>query len=193
MVPGRGIRSVSSPPTGNLPISLEEAKDFVRETTDNEKVEGVINNLLTSGFIQLENYLQRAIRRQRRKWEFPYVPAYKLSLEPFDENAFEIYRAVEGQFIPLSFDDFALNGIAGEVFAIEDGEHGIFKLPEGEWVAGMAYRVIAVCGFQVLPEDLKIGVLMYVKDLYDKRGVRDIGRPITKPWLGLEHYSWRYG
>ena len=186
-----GIRSVITPPSGPLPILLPEAKLFVRDTT--EANDDLIESLVRGGFAEAERQLDRAICQQTRRWNFGYEPERQIILEPYFEATLVIRRAVNGAWENLDTSKYTLSGYTGDIFAHQQDYY--FPRVDGEWVGPWAYQVQTVCGWEdgKLPADIRIAILTYVKDMYDHRGIRDIGRPMSKPWDSLLSYSWRMG
>ena len=197
------VRSVKTPPSGDLPISLEEAKNFCDETT--EVRNALIQAAIHGGFAQAEEHLNRAVRLQTRLWNFRTAPDDQVVLEPFVDASAVVRRAVNGEWETVEAADYSTSGDTGEIFGTNTNEeavywrrrlqHPSFPEPEGDPVGAFFYQIEAVCGWadDDLPGDLRTAILTYVRDVYKFRGIRDIGRPSTKPWAGVEHYSWRFG
>lgn len=193
------VRSIVEQPTATL-ISLADAKVFVNET--HEVRDNMIADLVAGGIIAAEEHLNRAVRRQRRQWRFFAPPVDQILLEPFfdadDNHNVTVERAESGAWVELSASEYSTSGATGEIFPAFNDYDRRFRFrsirePKTDYVGAFAYRATVDVGWDEIPEDLKNSVLSYVKDLYDQRGVRDIGRPLTKPWAGVEHYSWRFG
>lgn len=195
----RARRSTVTMFSGTLPISLVDAKTFVNDTTDAN--DALISSLVSAGFTRAEQNLDRAILTQTRRWRFEREPESPIYLEPFDESGFVIQRAVNGAYVDLDSDNYSVGGSEGQVYAAGDYWHEFlgrrcFEFTSGNLVGGVwAYQIEATCGWapDELPGDLRFAILTYVKDLYDHRGIRDIGRPKTKPWEQVQHYSWSRG
>ena len=181
----RWNRSVTVPPERTLPISLSEAKRFVRDTTPADDT--TIASLIRAAFAEVEQNLDRAVLRQTRRWDWTADPEPPLVLEPFAAGSLSLRRAVDGEWQDLDSEDFTEAAENGYVFPGPDG----FPHSEGDPVGAWRYRAEAVCGWEAVPEDLLLAVLVQVNDRYRSRGIRDIGRPKTMPWEPVQHYSWR--
>ena len=177
------------------PITVEQAKLFAQET--NDAYDSVMQDIIDGALMAAEHHLNRAIRRQLRRWDYTYDPGRDpLWLEPL--TVARVWRAENGAFDELDTDEFDTIAANGQLFPAgqEDGSARLrWKNIDGDWVGRFAYRAEAVCGWtnEDLPDDLRLALLVFIKELYDSRGVRDIGRPKTKPWATVEHYSWRLG
>ena len=200
MVPGSGIRSVKVPPSGDLPITVEQAKKFCRDNTQGDtELDELFTSALMGGFTSAEHHLDRAILQQTRLWNFTRQPEDLIRIEPYSEVI--VRRAVNGEWETVEPSMYSTAGEQGEIFPVPETNprwgvrFAMFPEVEGIPVGAYYYQVEAVVGWanQTLPHDIRQAILAWVKDVYDHRGIRDIGRPLVKPWAGVEDYSWRFG
>ena len=172
---------------------MSEARDFVRDPT-------AVNDNLLKRFVdasieEASHKLGRAVRTERRRWSFPQIPDSPAYIEPFAEANFSIERFSTDTFEELDAGQYAIEPDAGAVYAAVTDYPGFPRPDTNGSRPPFVYRITADCGWSAadLPADLRSAILIRVKELYDDRGIRDIGRPLIEPFKRVQHYNRRLG
>lgn len=148
------------------PITLSEAKEYLRINYDSEEHDAMIESLVSSARTRIEDYCRRSIVAQSRLARVFSIPQGGFVLLPFPEIL--SVESVKRRQADGSFYEFDV----GKDLVVETGEMGGFRFSNRETGGDLfvEYRAGYDADLEDIPAPLKHAILILTYHYYDNPG-----------------------
>jgi uncharacterized phiE125 gp8 family phage protein len=162
-------------------ITLTEAKNHLKVEADEQESDGLIESLVQTATVTIENLTRRTIVSGEKTAVFDgFLPTIKLPWWPVQSIVSVQYFSVDGAELAFADYDMDARSIPAKIMPRIDESWPQTRDNR------MSVKVTASVGYEVVPAPLKSAALLLISHLFENRESVVVGAPVASLPMGFE-------